>query len=340
MIYKTIIIAEAGVNHNGDLKIAKGLIEKAAKAGADYIKFQTFKADLIVANNTSLAEYQKVESNVAKSQLELLKELEIPEFWYQELLLCCKENKIKFLSTGFDNMSIDLLCNLGVDFLKVPSGEITNKPLLKHIASKNKNVVISSGMANILEIQNAIDIFIDNGIKKENITILHCNTEYPTPMKDVNLLSMLYIKKQLGVEVGYSDHTLGIEVPIAAVSLGAKIIEKHFTIDKKMKGPDHRASLEPFELESMITSIRNIELVLQGQNEKKPSSSEMKNVSSVRRSIHSSRKLFKGHKIELGDLISLRPGTGISPMQIEEIIGKELKKDIEERSIINFEDIF
>jgi N-acetylneuraminate synthase/N,N'-diacetyllegionaminate synthase len=258
-----VIIAEAGVNHNGDFGLAKRLIEAAADAGADYVKFQTFKAEKLVTRSAQKATYQINNINDGdNSQFKMLKNLEMPFEWHYELSECAETLGIKFLSTGFDEQSIDFLEELGIDLFKIPSGEITNKPYLQHVAKKGKPIIFSTGMANMQEVADAMDVLIKEGVDRQNIMILHCNTEYPTPMKDVNLTAMNHIKKTLGVEVGYSDHTLGIEVPIAAVALGAKVIEKHFTLDKKMKGPDHLASLEPNELKLMVQAIRNIELAI------------------------------------------------------------------------------
>ena len=336
---KVIIIAEAGVNHNGDYKLAKKLILEAAKAGADYVKFQTFKADKLVSKDAQKADYQK--SNLKEggdTQYEMLKKLEMSEEWHYKLIEYAKECDIKFLSTGFDEDSVDFLDSLKIDLFKIPSGEITNKPYLEHIAKKGKPVVISTGMSNLQEIKDAIDVFEKHQISKNDITILHCNTEYPTPMQDVNLLAMNTIQKVLEVNVGYSDHTLGIEVPIAAVALGAVIIEKHFTLDRNMVGPDHLASLVPEELKQMITSIRNIEKAISGSGIKQPSDSEKKNLAVVRKSLHYKDDLIKGAIIEKQDLITLRPGNGISPMNYEEIIGKTLSRNVLKNELIKTTD--
>ncbi len=336
---KVIIIAEAGVNHNGDYELAKKLILEAANAGADYVKFQTFKADKLVSKDAQKADYQK--SNLKEggdTQYEMLKKLEMSEEWHYKLIEYAKECDIKFLSTGFDEDSIDFLDSLKIDLFKIPSGEITNKPYLEHIAKKGKPVVISIGMSNLQEIKDAIDVFEKHQISKNDITILHCNTEYPTPMQDVNLLAMNTIQKVLEVNVGYSDHTLGIEVPIAAVALGAVIIEKHFTLDRNMVGPDHLASLVPEELKQMITSIRNIEKAISGSGIKQPSESEKKNLTVVRKSLHYKDDLIKGAKIEKQNLITLRPGNGISPMNYEEIIGKTLSRNVLKNELIKTTD--
>jgi N,N'-diacetyllegionaminate synthase len=331
----TIIIAEAGVNHNGNIELAKKLISVAAEAGADYVKFQTFKAEKLVTKSAQKAAYQLKNINDGdNSQFQMLKNLEMPFEWHFELADYSQKLGIKFLSTGFDEASIDFLEELGVDLFKIPSGEITNKPYLKHIAKKGKPIILSTGMANIQEVADAMDVLIMEGIDRQNIMILHCNTEYPTPMKDVNLTAMNHIKETLGIEVGYSDHTLGIEVPIAAVALGAKVIEKHFTLDKEMKGPDHVASLEPNELKLMVKAIRNIELAISGTGIKEPSESELKNIAIVRKSLHFQDNFAAGHIIKERDLIALRPGSGISPMQIENYIDRKLKQDVEAFSMI------
>lgn len=322
---KVIIIAEAGVNHNGDFENAKKLILAAANAGADYVKFQTFKADKLVSKDAQKAEYQKANlKDDGDTQYDMLKKLEMSEAWHYELINYANECGIKFLSTGFDEDSIDFLDSLNIDLFKIPSGEITNKPYLEHIAKKGKPIVISTGMSNLQEIKDAVKVLQNHQIAQNNITILHCNTEYPTPMQDVNLLAMNTIKNQLGVKVGYSDHTLGIEVPIAAVALGAVLIEKHFTLDRNLPGPDHLASLEPDELKSMVQAIRNIELAISGNGKKEPSNSEINNITIARKSIHLTKDLYNGHIITESDLIALRPGDGISPMAWENIIGKKL----------------
>jgi len=337
---KVIIIAEAGVNHNGNFENAKKLIQAASNAGADYVKFQTFKADKLVSIDAQKAEYQKVNLKGGEdTQYEMLKKLEMSEDWHYELIKYAEDCGIKFLSTGFDESSIDFLVSLNIDLLKVPSGEITNKPYLEHIAKKNKPIIISTGMSTIGEIGEAIDILIENKITKEDITILHCNTEYPTPMNDVNLLAMNYIKKQFGVRVGYSDHTMGIEVPIAAVALGARVIEKHFTLDKAMDGPDHKASLEPAELQAMVKAIRNIELAISGSGEKEVSESEMKNIIVARKSIHLNNAMKAGQRIQKKDLVMKRPGDGISPMKIDSVIGKIVSQDLQKDHKLELKDL-
>jgi N,N'-diacetyllegionaminate synthase len=336
---KVIIIAEAGVNHNGDFENAKKLILAAANAGADYVKFQTFKADKLVSKDAQKAEYQK--ANLKEDgdlQYDMLKKLEIPETWHYELIKYANECGIKFLSTGFDEDSIDFLDSLNIDLFKVPSGEITNKPYLEHIAKKGKPIVISTGMSNLQEIKDAVEVVQNHQIAKNNITILHCNTEYPTPMKDVNLLAMNTIQNELGVQVGYSDHTLGIEVPIAAVALGAVLIEKHFTLDRNMVGPDHLASLTPEELKQMVTSIRNIELAISSNGVKEASESEKKNINIARKSIHLYNKLSEGQILQESDLLMIRPGDGISPMDMHNVIGKKVNRDLPDGHKLSYND--
>lgn len=332
---KTLIIAEAGVNHNGSISAAKKLVDAAADAGADYVKFQTFRTELLVSKSAVKAKYQKKNSSGSDSQFEMLKKLELSVSDHKALIKYCKSKKIKFLSTAFDLSSIDLLKQLGITIFKIPSGEITNLPYLKKIGSLKKQVILSTGMTTMKEIKDAMNVLSMSGTKKENITVLHCNTEYPTPMKDVNLLAMLTIGKQLKVNVGYSDHTLGIEVPVAAVALGACVIEKHFTLDRNMKGPDHKASLEPNELKAMVKAIRNIEQAL-GSGKKVPSASERKNMMVARKSIHSARDLQKGTVITENDLSVKRPGNGISPMELGKVIGKTIKTDIKQDSLIKW----
>ena len=325
---KVIIIAEAGVNHNGDFANAKKLILAAANAGADYVKFQTFKADKLVSKDAQKAEYQKANlKEDADTQYDMLKKLQMPEQWHYDLIKYANDCGIKFLSTGFDEDSIDFLDSLNIDLFKVPSGEITNKPYLEHIAKKGKPIVISTGMSNLQEIKDAVDVIQNHQIDKSQITILHCNTEYPTPMQDVNLLAMNTIRNELGVKVGYSDHTLGIEVSIAAVALGACIIEKHFTLDKNMDGPDHKASLDSLELKEMVRLIRNIEFAISGSGIKEPSKSEIKNIEIARKSIVAKTKILKGEKFTQLNITSKRPGSGISPMQWDLVIGKTANQD-------------
>lgn len=330
---KTIIIAEAGVNHNGEIDLAKKLIDVAAQAGADYVKFQTFKSDLLVSKNAKKASYQKQNtSSASDSQLEMLRKLELSENNHEDLILHCKKRNIKFLSTAFDLESIDYLKNK-LDFYKIPSGEITNLPYLRKVASLGLPIIMSTGMASMKEIKDAFNVLIQGGILVKDITILHCNTEYPTPMKDVNLSAMNTIGKELGVSVGYSDHTLGIEIPIAAVALGACVIEKHFTIDRSLPGPDHKASLEPNELNQMVKSIRNIEIAL-GNGIKRPSESEKKNIEIARKSIVASKDINIGEILNEDNLTVKRPGNGMSPMLWDNIINTKATKNYKKDDLI------
>lgn len=323
-MHKVFIIAESGINHNGSLKIAKKMVDAAVSAGADAVKFQTFSADLLVSKYAPKARYQKIATGNEESQLEMLKKLELDLNAHRELLRHCRKKKIIFLSSPFDLKSVDLLARLGLKILKIPSGEITNLPYLRKVGSLRKKIIMSTGMANLKEIKNALDVLLINGTKKENITVLHCNTEYPTLFKDVNLLAMLTIKDKLSVQVGYSDHTLGMEVAIAAVALGASVIEKHFTLDRNMRGPDHQASLEPAELKNMVKMIRNIETAL-GTSEKKPTDSEKNNLRIVRKSIVAARAIKKGVRFSEENITVKRPGNGISPMKWDEVLGKMAK---------------
>ena len=320
------IIAEAGVNHNGSVDLAKQLIDVAVDSGADAVKFQTFKAENLVAKNTQKADYQKQTTDESESQFEMIKKLELDFDIHKKLINYCKEKDIMFLSTPFDHESIDLLNELQLQIFKIPSGEITNLPYLRHIGSLNKIVFLSTGMSNLKEIGDALAILTNAGTLNENITVLHANTMYPTPMEDVNLNAMQTIHKEFGVAVGYSDHTLGIEVDIAAVAMGASIIEKHFTLDKAMEGPDHKASLEPEELKAMVSAIRNIEKAL-GSNEKILSPSEEVNINIVRKSIVANQNIKKGDLLTDKNIAAKRPGGGISPMRWDEIIGTVASKD-------------
>jgi N,N'-diacetyllegionaminate synthase len=326
---KTLIIAEAGVNHNGDMNIAKKLIDVAVEAKVDYVKFQTFKSEKLVSAEAKKAEYQiENTQNSSENQLQMLKRLELSHKDHEILIEYCKSKGIKFFSTAFDLDSLKYLHEIGLDLVKIPSGEITNLPYLKLAAQLFQKVIISTGMSTMDEIGKALTVFTSHGLALANISILHCNTEYPTPMEDVNLKAMLSIKNVFQTSIGYSDHTNGIEVPIAAVALGATIIEKHFTLDKNMEGPDHAASIEPDELIKMVTSIRNIELAISGTGIKGPSKSEMKNMAIARKSIHAGRLMKKGEVLRESDLIILRPGDGISPMEMELVIGKTLSIDV------------
>lgn len=330
---KTTIIAEAGVNHNGSILVAKKLINAAAIAGADFVKFQTFKADNLVIKLSEKADYQKVVTDNNESQFEMIKKLELDLNAHKKLIKHCELKSIKFLSTPFDVDSINLLSSLKIPFYKIPSGEITNLPFLRHIASMGKQVIISTGMSTLEEVGAAIKILLDNGIKKNMITVLQCNTDYPTQMEDVNLNAMLSIKKKFGVKIGYSDHTLGIEIPIAAVAMGAKVIEKHFTLDRNMSGPDHAASLNPNELKEMVVAIRNVEKAM-GSGIKYPSQNEIKNISVVRKSIVALKDINKGDEFTVNNLSIKRPGTGISPMEWDKYLGKYSNKDYKKDDLI------
>lgn len=318
---KVFIIAEAGVNHNGSVELAKKLIDVASEAGVDAVKFQTFKAENLVSKNAQKAEYQKETTDKTESQFEMIKKLELDTDTHIELIKYCKTKNIMFLSTPFDHDSIDLLNELGLEIFKIASGEITNLPYLRHIGKLSKQVILSTGMADIGEIEDALDILIEAGTKKDNITVLHANTMYPTPMKDVNLKAMVTIGNTFDIPFGYSDHTLGIEVDIAAVAMGATVIEKHFTLDKNMDGPDHKASLEPKELMAMVEGIRNIELAL-GSSVKKPSESESVNKLPGRKSIVAKVPIKEGEIYSSNNLTIKRPGNGLSPMLWDKMIGK------------------
>ena len=331
---RTLIIAEAGVNHNGDIAKVKALLDKGAEAGVDLVRFQTFKASNLVTKQAKRAAYQDKNTQDNDSQYEMLKKLELSQAVHQELIDYCTKKGVQFLSTGFDFESLEFLAGLGITIAKIPSGEITNLPYLRKVATLFPEVILSTGMANITEIKDAVKVLTDNGVSKDKITVLHCNTEYPTPMEDVNLKAMLHIQRELGVPVGYSDHTLGIEVPIAAVALGATVIEKHFTLDKTLPGPDHKASLEPEELKAMVSAIRNIEKAIGGSGLKEVSKSEAKNKPIARKSIVATKAIKKGDLFSVENLTIKRPGTGISPMQWDEVIGKTAKKDFEEDDLI------
>ncbi|MBN2282903.1 MAG: N-acetylneuraminate synthase [Deltaproteobacteria bacterium] len=331
---KTFIIAEAGVNHNGSLDLAKKMIDSAADCGVDAVKFQTFKAEKVVSKFTPKAEYQKEKTKTDESHLEMIKKLELNAAAHQRLITHCNKKKIQFLSSPFDLGSIDLLNELGLNIFKIPSGEITNLPYLRKIGSLKKEIILSTGMADLYEIEDALNVLTNTGAKLKDITILHCNTEYPTPIEDVNLKAMLTIKSTFpGVNIGYSDHTLGIEIPIAAVSMGATVIEKHFTLDKNMEGPDHKASLDPSELKAMVCAIRNIERAM-GNGIKKPSPSELKNKLISRKSIVACRDIHKGELFTEENLTVKRPGTGINPMRWDEIIGQKAKRDYQQDELI------
>jgi N,N'-diacetyllegionaminate synthase len=327
------IIAEAGVNHNGSTDLAKKLIDVAVKSGADAVKFQTFKTENLATKNAQKAKYQKDATYIKESQFAMLKKLELNIETHKELILYCSSKKIVFLSSPFDHESIELLKSLDLEIFKIPSGEITNLPYLRHIGKLNKRIILSTGMSTIVEVKSALDVLINSGTKKDKIIVLHANTEYPTPMEDVNLRAMVTIGKELDVNFGYSDHTLGIEVDIAAVAMGASCIEKHFTLDCNMDGPDHKASLEPNQLKAMVTAIRNIEKAL-GSSIKKPSKSELQNIKIVRKSIVAKNKIKKGEILTEKNLSAKRPGKGLSPMKWDDIIGTKSLKDYNEDELI------
>lgn len=330
---KVFIIAEAGVNHNGSVETAKRMIDAATNAGADAVKFQTFKAEKVVSKFASKAEYQKETTQRDESQLEMIKKLELGPNAHKELIDYCRKNGVLFLSSPFDLESIELLDTLGLSMLKIPSGEITNLPYLKKIGSLKKKIVLSTGMSDLREIGDALSILTHAGTAKEDITVLHCNTEYPTPYEDVNLRAMLTIKETFKIKVGYSDHTPGIEVSIAAAALGATVIEKHFTLNKSMEGPDQKASLEPGKLKAMVQAIRNVEKSL-GDGTKKPSRSELKNIAAIRKSILAARNIREGEIFTEGNLAAKRLGEGISPMEWDKVIGQTAKRNFEDGQLI------
>ncbi|MBR4381554.1 MAG: N-acetylneuraminate synthase [Bacteroidaceae bacterium] len=331
----TLIIAEAGVNHNGSIEMAKQLVEKAVEAGVDYIKFQTFKASKLVTKSAKQAEYQQRNiGSQENSQYQMLKKLELSPEEHQILIDYCHQLGIKFFSTAFDFDSIEYLHSLDLGLWKIPSGEVTNYPFLKRIAAYNEKTILSTGMCDMQDVRNAVEALYKNGLSKENLILLHCNTEYPTPFEDVNLKSMDALRKEFGVEVGYSDHTKGIEVPIAAVALGATVIEKHFTLDRTLPGPDHKASLEPDELKAMVSAIRNIEKAVGGDGTKHVSESERKNIAIARKSIVAACDIKAGEVFTEDNLTVKRPGSGISPMRWEEVLGMKAKRDFAEDELI------
>ena len=323
---KVLIIAEAGVNHNGDINVAKKLIDVAADAGADLVKFQTFSADRLVTESASKADYQKLATDNVESQHTMLRKLELTEAMHHELIAHCALRGIGFFSTGFDIESINLLVSFGQELFKIPSGEITNLPYLRHIGKLGKEVILSTGMSSMDEIESAINALEESGTPRVRITVLHCTTAYPVPMSDVNLRAMQSIRTKFGVDVGYSDHTLGIEISMAAVTLGATIIEKHFTLDRTLPGPDHKASLEPSELKSMIDGIRNIEQAL-GDGIKRLMPSEFSNRDVARKSVVARLPISSGQVLNEENLATKRPGTGISPMKWGNLLGKKAHRD-------------
>ena len=323
---KTLIIAEAGVNHNGDINLAKKLIDAAVDAGADLVKFQTFNAEHLTTYSAPKADYQFLGTDTKESQYEMLRKLELTEAMHRELIAYCAELGIGFFSTGFDVDSIDMLVRLGQNLFKIPSGEITNLPYLRHIGQLNRSIILSTGMSNMEEIEEAIDVLVSSGTLRSKITVLHCTTSYPAPICDVNLRAMQGIKNKLNIDVGYSDHTLGIEIPIAAAALGATVIEKHFTIDRNLPGPDHKASLLPAELKAMVVGIRNIEDAL-GNGIKRLMPSEIGNRTIARKSIVARQSIQNGEVFTQNNLTTKRPGSGISPMKWDQILGRTADRD-------------
>lgn len=328
---KVFIIAEAGVNHNGKIELAKKLIDVAADAKADAIKFQTYHTSQLACKTSPKAVYQLKASKKLESQYEMLKKLELTDEMHQELITYCEQKNLLFLSSPFDMQSIEQLHSYGIEIFKIPSGEITNYPYLKKIASYGKKIIVSTGMSNLEEINAAIKVLQDNGAKE--LIIMHCNTEYPTPIEDVNLNAMKTIRKATGLPVGYSDHTVGIEIPVAAVALGAIILEKHITLDKFLEGPDHKASLTPDEFKKMVDAIRKVEKAL-GRWEKEPTQSEQKNIAVVRKSIVAKRDILKGEALSEENITAKRPGTGLSPMLWNQVIGTCAFRDFKEDEVI------
>lgn len=322
-----VIIAEAGVNHNGDAGMAKRLIDAAAAAGADYVKFQTFKAEALVTADAEKAAYQKNTTDPKESQLEMIRKLELSTELHYELIDYSKKNGIGFLTTAFDQESLEFVRGLGLNYVKVPSGEITNKPFLKSVASFGVPVILSTGMADVEEIRDAIGVLTENGVSKDHLTVLQCTTEYPAPADEINLMAMHTIAETFGVKTGLSDHSEGITAAVAAVALGATIIEKHFTLDRNLPGPDHKASLEPSQLKDMVGAIRFTEKAL-GNGVKKAGKSETPNKAIARKSLHAANEFVKGHFMNESDFVCMRPGDGISPMRIDEFVGRELSVDV------------
>ncbi len=333
MTNRILIIAEAGVDHNGDMTLARKLIDVAAEAGADLVKFQTFDADRLVTRAAKKADYQTETTDGNESQYEMLRRLELSADMHKELIAHCAARGIGFFSTGFDIESIDLLVSLGQDRFKIPSGEITNLPYLRHIGQLEKDVILSTGMATLGEIEAAIDVLEQAGTPRSRLTVLHCTTEYPAPMLDVNLRAMQNIRTAFGTAVGYSDHTLGIEVAIAAAALGASIIEKHFTLDHNLSGPDHQASLEPEELKAMVAAIRNIEIAL-GDGIKRPTPSEARNKHVARKSLVASQDINRDEGFSAENITAKRPGTGLSPMRWDEVMGRLASRDFSKDELI------
>jgi N-acetylneuraminate synthase len=331
---KTLIIAEAGVNHNGSISMAKQLIVDAATAGADLVKFQSFITGKSIAQYAPKADYQKGNTGTDESQFEMIRKLELSKADHELLIEECNRHGIGFFSTAFDTESFDMLVNMGIKQVKIPSGELTNLPLLRYMTRLGLPVILSTGMANMGEIEAAIEVIENSGTPRNLITVLHCTTEYPTPMNEVNLRAMLSIKSAFGVEVGYSDHTPGIEIPIAAVALGATVIEKHFTLDRNLPGPDHLASLEPSELKAMVNAIRNIEMAL-GDGIKRPSASEIKNIPIARKSLVATKSIRVGESFSADNMGTKRPGTGISPMLWDDVLGRKATRDFIKDELIS-----
>lgn len=329
----TLIIAEAGVNHNGDIGLAKKLVRVAHEAEVDIVKFQTFIAKNLVTKTAEKAIYQHESTGESDFQLEMLQELELDKPQHQELKEFANSLGLEFLSTGFDIQSMEMLIDLGIERIKVPSGEITNLPYLRFIAAQNKKIILSTGMSTMKEIESALNVLVDNGSKLEDVTVLHCTTNYPTEMNEVNLNAMVSIGKEFGVKVGYSDHTAGIEVAIAAVALGATVIEKHFTLSRDLPGPDHKASLEPGDLRSLVQAIRDVEIAL-GDGVKRPMETEFANRSAARKSLVASTRIQKGHLLTPDNVTVKRPGSGISPMEWDSVIGTIATKDFSEDELI------
>lgn len=328
------IIAEAGVNHNGDMNIALDLIDTAADAGANFVKFQTFKSEQLVTATAEKALYQRNSEGISETQYEMLKRLELSFENHKVLIERCYEKNIGFLSSAFDLESLKFLLSLNLPYIKIPSGEINNLPYLREVGTARNKIILSTGMSNNDEITNAIEVLRKAGVGQERLVILHCNSEYPTPMQDVNLHAMVSLKEKFGNQVGYSDHTKGIEVPIAAVALGAIIVEKHFTISRNFEGPDHKASLEPGELAEMVRSIRNIEKAI-GKKFKQPTPSEKANINAARKSIVAACPIKKGQQYTEKNLCIKRPGNGISPMRWDEVISLKANKDFQKDELIS-----
>ncbi len=329
------IIAEAGVNHNGDIKLAFKLVDAAAEAGADAVKFQSFKASALVTKNAVKAEYQKKRTGAQESQLEMIKRLELSADEQRELFAYCRSKKIQFLSSAFDQESAQFLNALGLEIFKIPSGEITNLPYLRMIGGFGKQVLLSTGMSTLGEVEAAVEILTQAGTEREAITLLHCTSEYPAPFGEVNLQAMLTLKESFKLKVGYSDHTKGIEIPVAAAALGAQVIEKHFTLSNAMEGPDHKASLEPQELQKMVTAIRHVQEAL-GDGIKRPSPAELKNREVVRKSIVAKRAIKAGEAFSAENIAVKRPGGGLSPMRWDETLGRRAPRDFSEDELVEW----